>query len=931
MEQYRLDNGLTVILAPSQTAPVVAVQAWVGVGSVDEADSRAGISHVFEHMLFKGTERRGIGEIARAIEAAGGEINAWTSFHNTVFHVVLASRDLDIGIDVLADALQNSSFDATELEREREVVMEEILQSRDNPMRNVAQLLLTTSLTSHPYRRPVIGNEQSVRAMRRSHLLRFYRRFYVANNLTIVVVGDFDKRIVKRRIKQHFGAMRSGTIRRARRREAPQTESRAAVASQEVREAYVTMGVPIPALASPELPALDVAAIVLGQGESSRLWRRVRRERELVTGIHAHAQPLRERGMFIISATAQPDRLDQAVEHMTREALSMAEQPVSHDELTKAKRALEADIIYQRETVQGMARMYGYYHSNVGDIDFERRYLEGTLALASEDIQRSMRAHVHPEQMTVAAVVPRGELGRGGASARARRLLTQVRKGARGARKGARSKPTRRSRRARVANGPAQAWVSEVLESGMRVVVKRDPSVPVVAMRAVWPGGLRWETNRTNGISHLLARMLVRGCAGMSADQIVARLDEMAGSMSGISGRNSFGVRAEWLSRSWQSGLELLSRCIVQPNFDIEEIEREKRRMLEALQSRQDSPSFSVFRLFSEALYRKHPYRMDVAGSSEVIVGLDQRKLRAFYRRHYPLGSMTLAVVGDVDPAQIMDDIRSHFKAAGVRGEGGEPRNQPARSSAGAGASDSGLPEQRFVPAGRKIPRERFGGRSAASREVYHYLERNQAHLIIGFPGTTLDHPDRFALEVLATILGGQGGRLFVQLRERQALAYHISAVSIEGIDPGYFAVYMACSPEKLGAAVSGVRSQLQTVIDDPIGADELQRAKRYLIGTHEISLQRRSAVAASLAFHEAYGLGYEQVARYSAAIEAITAADIQRVARAYLDWQLSVTATVKPPDASPEAARRSAGRVHKAAKQRRKRTSRKRAAGARK
>ena len=528
VEQYRLENGLTVILAPNDRASVVAAQAWVGVGSVDESASRLGIAHVFEHMLFKGTERRGIGQIAHEIESAGGEINAWTSFHNTVFHTVLAKDDLEIGLDILADALQNSTFDADELAREREVVVEEILQSRDNPMRNVAQLLLATAISEHPYRRPVIGDEASVRSLRRSHMLDFYRRWYVANNITLVVTGGFQPAQTKRLIARFFGAMRSRPVRRRRHGEPVQSEPRAAVATQKVRESYLALGFPMPALDSPDLPALDVAAIALGQGESSRLFRSLRRDRELVTGIHAHAQPLRERGLFIVSATSRPDRLSETVEATVEQMMQLAHGPVLADEVAKAKRALEADIIYQRETVQGMARMYGYYHANVGDVDFESAYLSRILALQPAAVQEVARAYLRPERLSIAAVVPPGSLGRRGPKTASRHLLAQARKGVRRATRARKAQRPRSPSGARVADtskSARQDRVSAVLPSGVRVIIQRDDSVPVVAMRAVWPGGLRWETPTTNGISQLLARMLVRGCGDLGARDIVDRLD----------------------------------------------------------------------------------------------------------------------------------------------------------------------------------------------------------------------------------------------------------------------------------------------------------------------------------------------------------------------------------------------------------------------
>lgn len=882
LEKYRLDNGLTVILVPSRLAPVVAVQAWVGVGSIDEPPSRAGIAHVFEHMLFKGTKRRGIGSIAREIEGAGGAINAWTGFHSTVFHVVLAGRDLDIGLDVLADALQESTFDADELAREREVVVEEILQSRDSPMRNAVQLLLSTALVEHPYRRPITGDEASVRALRRSHMLSFYQRWYVANNVTLVIVGDFDKRRAKRRVSRYFGQMRYRPIRRRRHREPEQTRARAAVTTQEVRESYIVLGFPTPTLGSSDLPALDVAAMTLGQGESSRLWRRVQRDRGLVTGVHAQMQALRERGMLMVSAVTSPDKLYDAVEAIAEESFEMTETLPSRADIERGQRAIEAERVYQRETVQGMARTYGYYHAHVGDSAFESEYLNRILALDAEDVRAVARSHMRPERVTVAAVVPPAHIGRGGRHTAARKLLGRVRKSAMSVarKRGTKTGRTRIAQRRERDVKPTTA----VLNNGVRVLIRRDTSVPVVAMRAVWQGGVRRETEATSGVSHALARMLVRGCAGMDAEAIATRLDELAGSLSGFSGRDSFGLRASWLSKHWDAGLEMFANCVIRPDFDDNELERERRRILDELEARKDSPNYNVFRLFIETLYRRHPYRLPVAGDTENVAGFTRRKLSLFYRRHYPLSALTLVIVGDVSPTRVLERVRRLFDTERNAGTATDKRAAP------------------------RVPVPRFGDRSANSREVYRFMDRNQAHLVIGFPGTTLDHPDRFALAVLETVLGGQGGRLFGELRDRQALVYQVSAMARESIDPGYFAVYLACSPDKLPAAVAGVRRQLQAVIDHSVTDEELQRAKRYLIGTHEISLQRRSAVASALAFHEAYGLGYEQVERYADSMRAVTAADVQRVATSYLDWSLAVTATVKPRDASPAAEKRIRG-----------------------
>src|SRR5437762_1407117 len=214
--RYQLPNGLTVVLQENHAAKVVAFQSWVAVGSADEPPDLAGIAHVFEHMLFKGTARRGVGQIAHEVEAAGGDINAWTSFDQTVYHLVLASRFFDAGLDILTDALRNSSFDPKELASELKVVLEEVKQGEDSPSRVCTQALFTTAYAQHSYRRPVIGYARTVERFKRKALLEFFHRYYVSNNITLVVVGDFDAGEARAKIEAAWRTARARELPRPR-------------------------------------------------------------------------------------------------------------------------------------------------------------------------------------------------------------------------------------------------------------------------------------------------------------------------------------------------------------------------------------------------------------------------------------------------------------------------------------------------------------------------------------------------------------------------------------------------------------------------------------------------------------------------------------------------------------------------------------------
>jgi zinc protease len=394
-------------------------------------------------------------------------------------------------------------------------------------------------------------------------------------------------------------------------------------------------------------------------------------------------------------------------------------------------------------------------------------------------------------------------------------------------------------------------------------------------MRAVWMGGLRYEDARTNGVNNLLAALVTRGTRTLSGDELAHEVETMAGSIGGFSGRNSFGLRGEMLARHWERGLELLADCILAPAFAEDELEKERRQALEEIRTQADNVSSEAFRLFQQTLYHKHPYRFDVIGTADSVAGLTRRRLADYYKRHMAASQMTLAIVGDVDPQAVVQKARALFGSAG---KGAPPPESPA------------------APWDAAHP--------IVGRDVFKFQNKQQAHVVYGFPGTTITDDDRFALEVLATILSGQGGRLFVELRDKRGLAYRVSAFSVEGVDPGYFAVYIATSPENLAVAKSGIEDELGKIAAVPVPKAELERAKRYLVGAHEISLQRRAALASTLAFHEAYGVGWDEYRRYAPGILGVTAADVQRVAKKYLVRERAIVATVKPEEVAPALAK---------------------------
>jgi zinc protease len=859
-----LDNGLTVLLQENHSAPVVALNMWVKVGSIYEQDVEAGISHVYEHMLFKGTRTRGVGEIAQEIEGSGGDINAFTSFDHTVYHITLASRFLDNGLAVMADAIQHSSFDPDELRKEQEVVLEEIKRGEDIPSRKLTEALFATSYQRHPYRRPVIGSEQTVRSFTRGHILSFFHTWYVPNNMTLVVAGDFDPMVVLPRIQAAFQDFQPQMLPTLQIPQEPaQREPRTVILADDIQETLLDVAYHVPGVLHKDSYAIDLMSFIIGGGESSRLYQTVKAEQELVHAIYTYPFLPKDPGLLVIGATLEEKQWQDALTGILAEVERLQRDGVTTVELDRAMRNLESEFIYQCETVQGQASQLGYFEAVLDDLAFESRYLKGISRTSPQDIQRVARTYLRPKNLTVGFFLPLAD----GAQVTHERLAQTIQ---------ARTQPLRRRRTSRAA--ATKQTRKFRLENGMTLLVRENHAVPIVAMQAVFLGGLWVEDATHNGVMNFVAEMVTKGTAKRRARALAEEIESMAGDLSGFAGRSSFGVAAEVLHRDLGRGLELVADILRHSTFEPDELEKKRADLLAALKHEEDDLFKVAFMLCAQSLFPDHPYGLKVLGTPQSVGQLTRDDLLRWYRRYTIPNNLVLAIVGDVEAEAVQHDVTRLF----------------------------GL----WPPAPLDLPPQGRPVRPAVNGPVVCERDKEQTHIIVGMRGTSLHHPDRYALRVLESILASQGGRLFVELREKRSLAYTVTARSLEGLDPFIFFVYLATSPEKTGVALDGIREELLRVREHGVTAQEVERAKRYLVGSYEIELQKNSALAAMLAFDECYGLGYQEVESYAQNIVAVTPEMVQHVARTYLAVDQSSVVIVGPSPSGGAVIKPSAERV---------------------
>ncbi len=847
-----LPNGLNAIVKESHRAPVVAVQVWVKAGSAYETDKEAGITHLIEHMIFKGTKKRGPGELARAIESVGGTINAYTSVDYTVYHCVVPKQYLDTALDILSDAVFHSTFDSKELEREKKVVLEEMRMREDSPQARLYRMLMETAYKVYPYRRPVIGYPETVKSFTRQDILDYMARRYRPALMSVVVAGDVESNRALSLIRDTFGGAEAIAAEPSQEPSEPaQEKPRLSAEAMDINEGYLAIAFSgIPDFNGPDVPAIDVLAALLGRGDSSRLAQALKERLQLVHSIDASAFTPAGPGLFEVTATLDPGNIQPALSQILKEIYRLQNEQVLDEELEKAKIQVETGFVYSQETMEGEARKLGLFQTMAGDPAAERIYLERIRKVSAEDIQRVARKYLGRKNFSVSLIAPEGHIPAltvddlGITAQEAELEASGIEAG--GA--GILVRPVRRF----------------TLTNGLTVLILEAPEVPTVAVRLVFPGGVRYERPKNNGLFNFLARAWTKGTDSHSALGISEMIDGMGGSISGFSGQNTFGLQGRFLTQNLEKGLGLFTEIVLTPTFPTNEVEKLRQLIIARIRQQEDYLPGVAIREFNRLLFSPHPYGMNPLGTVETIKTLTAADLQKAYKDYAVPERGVLSIVGDVNTDEVISEIKTLF--GGWQAE-----------------TDFVLPTP---PAPEPLDSPRF---------LNLKREKQQDHIVLGFPGTTISSPERYSLEVLNAILSGQGGRLFTDLRDKKSLAYSVTSFLGLGLDYGSFAFYIACAPEKKSRAQKALWKEIYQILDEPVGNDELERAKKWLIGRYEIGLQTNGAQAMDMALNELYGLGYNYSSEYIKQIGKVTSDQVMDAAKKFLNTEAYVLVIVGP------------------------------------
>jgi len=854
-------GGPRIIVIPDPRTPVATCNVWVRVGSNREPDAARGWAHGIEHMLFKGTERRGENDFALEVAEIGGSTNAGTGYETTNYHITAPAEHLPRAVDILADALGRSRFEPAALDSERGVLVHENHMYDDQPagFGVTWRWALELAFDRSPYRHPIGGRDEALLGTPRETILDFYRAAYHPLNMTVVVAGDVDPDVVIPMVAEAF-APSAGDVPPPL--PAPPVEPehdglRFRLERGDVRQVYAKVVFPAPAENDPDRAALAVAQQILADGRSCRLYREVQEERQLVSGVTLLVETGPRESLAMIDLETDVPRTSAALRAVAEILQGMKDAPPSAAELARAKIRAERAHLFAQETVQGRSSLAGW-HDAMGDLAGAFTMPERIAAVRPEDVRRVCRRVFRRRNASFLLYVPRDADddadGLPATPGDVEALLGPALDDAPGdpaPRRPADPAPTP------APPGPAGRRGGEIpfreipLDCGARLFVRPDPGRPLFTLAVRARGGSCLEPAGAEGLAYITGQVQAKAAAGETAAELHDFVESLGASLSPLVTRDDAGLYLTGLSRNLEPLMERLGRLCREPALD-------------ELKAMADEPFTAAARELRALAYPGHPYGHPLEGTEASLPGLLPADLAAFHRRSWTAANLAVFASGDLDPdrlARLCDDALS-----------GQPAG-PAPA-----APSPALPV-RGEPVVRRLERD-----------------SRQSVVLTAWPGPAHPDQDRAELALLGSLLNGQSGRLFLELRNRRSLCYNSGLQVVTGFGGGLMAAYVLTDPDRADEARDVLVDVLRRVADADPPADEFERARAQVLGRMLIGRQSHASRVESCARDVLYGKGPNDTDRLLEELRGMGASAVRGTAERLLTAPPMIEIRLGPP-----------------------------------
>ena len=827
---FKLDNGQTVIIKEVHDNPIVIVDTWIRTGSINESDENNGVAHFLEHLFFKGTSKHPAKEFDQILESKGAITNAATSKDFTHYYILIPSQYFELALDLHSDMLLNPLIPRKELEKERKVVIEEIAKNNDKPTTVLYRNMIQSFYKIHPYKRDVIGNKDVIETISREQILDFYNKWYTPENMTTVIIGDIDTQKAFNLVKSKFNKPISENLKNKKivykldKKPEHQIENKA---EMKVQTGYLLIGFKgCNSINNKDSYALDVLATILGDGKSSRLYRSIKEEKQLVHSISAAHSSMRDDSIFYISANYVTEDMEKLKNSIFYEIERLYKNEITDEEIQKAKNIIERDTFYSRESVSNIAGEIGYTVTLTNSLDYYKNYLDNINKVTAEDLKRVAKTYLNKDSAVISIVMPE--------------------------KKGNPKEniDTNKNYQAKVISQDKDTTKYE-LENGAVLVITKNTANDIIAMEMSARGGNNLE--KIKGTAYVTAEAMLKGTNKYRNQELSQILEENGIRLVPSARGDSFSVITKFTKNEIDIALDVFSEVVKNATLDSFDIERVKADKLYAIKNQKNTPDSVAFDEFKTAVWDNTPFGNTGKVLEKTIPLIQREDVIDYYKNLFPAENVVITINGNVDEQLFINYFSSLLE------NDGKPKI--------------------------KLTQYKDKYKSLTKNKIVKVNKDSQAAwLILGWlTDGVVNEKDWATLQVIDSILGsGMSSRLFTQLRDEQSLAYQVGSSYSANTNQGIFALYIATNPDNVQVAKNGMFNEIQKLKTEFVTDKELSEAKDKLLGNFVLSMETNMDKASVLNALELTDRGYLFLDRYPQLINSVTLQDVIKTANKY-------------------------------------------------
>jgi zinc protease len=854
--KYSLDNGLTILVVPQHAVPRVTVEVMYNVGSKDELSGEKGKAHLLEHMIFKGTETMSESDINMISYKLSGIINAFTSYDYTGYWFDLPTANWKEALPMLADCMKNCTFKQELLNSEMKAVIQELKMYKDSSISSLVEAMMTSIFPDHPYHYPIIGYKQELWDMKSEDLHTFYKKHYVPNNATLVVVGDVDPDDVYNEAKKLFGHIPADTT--YKKKEFFHNHDLAATSvtlQRDINQPLFLAAYNVPGARSKQDFVLNLAAWVIGQGRGSVLYQRLVEQEQLATDVGAFSYDLFDYGIFFIQVIPKDEQSIDRIREVVQEELSkLAANGITKKQVDRAVKNTKVGHLSLFESNQRLASDLATAYLATGDENFLFNYVDDDATDLAERIQALIARYMRESVMHTGKVVGLSD------GERARWLELQSESDAvdakilEGKERASGIEPGVKV--LEVEPNPAVDFdypKSETftLKNGIKVLFHQDKRLPKVSLVLSLKAKYYYDSNDKAGLNNFVTEMMLEGTSKYNTRELADIIEQNGMSLNVFPGRLHLGTLAD----DFVGGCELAAHILKEANFPADALSKVRQRLLNDVKYEQDSPKSVGIRAVREAIYKGHPYSKNATGTMESISSITREDILEGYKKTISHDGAKIAVVGDIGRDELEKCLNKTFG-----------------DWSGSQIVDMEFPElHKLEPGTVKRP-----------------MNRDQVVLMFAAPSINrLDH-DYDKLLLFDQIFGGgalnsMNSRLFA-LRERSGLFYTVRGSLTAGSDeqPGMVYVMAIVSRDNLKEAEDAIGSTIDKAIDT-ITEQELVEAKNAVSSGLTGKFSSNAKIAETMLFVDRFDFDKDYFDKRAGQLEGITVDEVKTAVKRVL------------------------------------------------